>query len=137
MDQWDGYTADRQAVLDALAASPAPAVVVTGDIHLSGVGQLVADPGDPASAPVGAELVGTSISSRFPDEFAHIVESLAGTVPTIEYVNASQRGYVVVTLTPEEMRADYRLVATVDEPTSDIATDASFVMGPDRVVRRV
>ena len=137
MDQWDGYTADRQAVLDALAASPAPAVVVTGDIHLSGVGQLVADPGDPASAPVGAELVGTSISSRFPDEFAPIVESLAGTVPTIEYVNASQRGYVVVTLTPEEMRADYRLVATVDEPTSDIATDASFVMGPDRVVRRV
>jgi alkaline phosphatase D len=135
MDQWDGYAADRQVVLDALAAHGKPAIVVTGDIHLSGVGQLTAVADDPDSDPVGGEFVATGISSRFGDDLAPIVEAVADTVPTIKYVNARQQGYVTVELTPAEARVAFRLVDTVDEPTSAITTDASFVLGQDRVVR--
>jgi alkaline phosphatase D len=40
-DQWDGYPADRSAIVDRLAADAVPNVVVlTGDIHLAGTGTI-------------------------------------------------------------------------------------------------
>ena len=54
-DQWDGYAPARDRLLAAAAPVAGRIVVLTGDIHLAGVGVL---PG------LGAEFVTTSISSR-------------------------------------------------------------------------
>jgi alkaline phosphatase D len=124
-DQWDGYPAARRRLVDQLREVSNP-VVITGDIHLSAVATVTDDPDDPATDPVVPELVGTSISSSFP--LADAIESLAGALPNVEYINAQQRGYVLCTVTPDEMRAEYRLVSTAGAPEADIATGATWVL---------
>jgi len=131
MDQWDGYSADRDIVLEAMSAAAAPTIVVTGDIHLAGAATVRQDFADESSTPLGVEFVGTSISSSFGEELYPFVDAIAAEVPWIEYVNPRSRGYCVVTLTPDEARADYRIVASITEPTSTISTDRSFTVAHD------
>ncbi|MGH9111567.1 MAG: alkaline phosphatase D family protein [Acidimicrobiales bacterium] len=125
LDQWDGYPASRQRVVDLLREVPNP-VVITGDIHLSGLGVVSADADDPATEPVATELVGTSISSSFPAAFVDAIATIAGASPAVHYVEARRRGYVVVELTPGELRADYRYVSTTAEPDAEVSTGASW-----------
>jgi len=120
-DQWDGYPAARQRLVEQLDDVSNP-VILTGDIHLSAVGMLESEPG----SPVAAELVGTSISSGFP--LADAVEGLVKDLANVKYVNARQRGYVVCELTPDELRAEYRLVDDATKPDGTVAAAATFVV---------
>lgn len=61
-DAWDGYQAERNALMGEFARVRNP-VVLTGDRHLTMVSDLKEDFADPDSRVVGAEFVGTSISS--------------------------------------------------------------------------
>ncbi|MER5408239.1 alkaline phosphatase D family protein [Streptomyces sp. NPDC002769] len=61
-DAWDGYQAERNALMGEFASVRNP-VVLTGDRHLTMVSDLKEDFADPDSDVVGAEFVGTSVSS--------------------------------------------------------------------------
>ena len=65
MDKWDGYPAERQAMLGVLAevGTPNP-IVLTGDIHSNYVADLHTDFDDLSSPIAATELVGTSITSN-------------------------------------------------------------------------
>ena len=128
-DQWDGYPLQRQRVLDAIAEAPAPTVVVTGDIHASAAGPLRADAADPASAVVGAEFVGTSISSEN-GEFSGLLDSIFD--PAFEYYQSAQRGYVRCEFTPAGATATYVVVQDATDPDSTTSTDATFELTPER-----
>lgn len=121
LDQWDGYPAARERLLDQLEGISNP-VVITGDIHVGAVGTVERAPGEP----VATELVGTSISSTFP--LAEAIESLVGVLPNVQYINAHQRGYVVCEVTPDELRAEFRMVSSVLEPGGDVKTDSAWVV---------
>jgi alkaline phosphatase D len=125
LDQWDGYPASRQRVIDRLRGVSNP-VVITGDIHLSGLGVVTQDGTEPTTDPIATELVGTSISSSFPAAFVDAIGAIASASPAIHYVEARHRGYVVVELTPDELRADYRYVSTTAEPRAERSTGASW-----------
>ena len=125
LDQWDGYPAARRRLVDQLRDVRNP-VVITGDIHLAGVGLINDDPDDVTSAPLATELVGTSISSSFP--VPDLVEGTIGALPNTRYVNARQRGYVVCTVERDQLTAEFRVVRTVDRPESSVATDAVWVV---------
>jgi alkaline phosphatase D len=126
-DQWDGYPVARQRMLDLFARPEVRnPLVLTGDIHASGAGRLVADAADPASPVVAHELVGTSISSSFPAGLDDIFETIVMALPNAVYANASQRGYVTVEVTSAMATARWRVVDTIDEPTSDVATDFTW-----------
>ena len=68
-DLWDGYVADRRALVDLFASGGAAGggssnpVALTGDIHNNRVFDLKEDFSEPSSRTVGTEFVGTSISS--------------------------------------------------------------------------
>jgi alkaline phosphatase D len=126
-DQWDGYPAARTRLFDSLAAAgTVNPVVITGDIHASGVGDVVDEaPGSPAAA---TEFVGTSISSGFFTDAVAVAEQLIGALPYVRWVNARKRGYVRCDVTPETLVAQYRLVDTVATPTSPISTERTFTV---------
>jgi len=129
MDQWAAYPAARDRLLGALAERTASnPVVITGDLHANVVGDLHADFGDPASPVVGAEFVGTSISSAG-DGFdtRPEIEALAGENPWLRFYNA-QRGYVLCEVTGGLWRADFRVLAGVSVPGSAVSTRASFLV---------
>jgi alkaline phosphatase D len=125
LDQWDGYPAARRRLVDQLRDVRNP-VVITGDIHLGGVGVINDDPDDVTSAPLATELVGTSISSSFPVPDA--VEAAIGSLPNVRYVNARQRGYVVCTVERDQLTAEFKVVGTVARPDSAIDVDAVWVV---------
>ncbi|HEX8803275.1 MAG TPA: alkaline phosphatase D family protein [Acidimicrobiales bacterium] len=127
LDLWDGYPAARRRLVDQLRPVRNP-VVITGDIHASGVGVVTADPDDRASPPAVPELVGTSISSDFPPVLVDVVERAAADSPAIRYVNARQRGYVVCEVTPEALTAEFRYVDTVTAAEARIATGARWTV---------
>jgi alkaline phosphatase D len=127
LDQWDGYAAARRRLVDQLRTVDNP-VVITGDIHASGVGIVNDDPDDPASAPLVPELVGTSISSEVPVDLVAAFEATVAASPAVRYVEARRRGYVLVTVTEDQLRADFRYVSTTAGPQAEVATGATWVV---------
>ncbi|MEJ7584381.1 MAG: alkaline phosphatase D family protein [Acidimicrobiales bacterium] len=121
MDQWDGYPAARNRLLDQMtAADLANPVVITGDVHASGVGDV--STGEPGAPVLATEFVGTSISSTFPPELIDAAAALIGGLPQVKWFNARERGYVVCDLTPDTFKATYRVVSSIAEPGADIST---------------
>ncbi len=122
-DQWDGYPQDRQRVWDVLRQRPNP-VVCTGDIHAAGAARMHHDLEDVATERIGTELVGTSVSSGFADAaLVDAAETLARGLPYVEYVNARQRGYALVDLTAESLRAEFRVVNDATVPNGTVSVD--------------
>jgi alkaline phosphatase D len=125
VDGWDGYVASRDRLLDFLHTREVPnPVVITGDWHANWLCDLNTDFGDPDSPTVGAEFVGTSITST--DVLG--AQPAYGRVvleenPHIRFFN-NERGYVRCRLTPEEWRTDYRVVPYVKRPGAPVRTRA-------------
>jgi alkaline phosphatase D len=127
-DAWDGYVASRQRLtqgwVDAGVRNP---VVVTGDVHANWASDLKLDYDDPTSATVGSEFVTTSISSggdgfdSDPNEHPFLQIN-----PHLRFYN-NLRGYVRLTVTPDQMRGDYQVVPYVSQPGATPFTRASFV----------
>jgi alkaline phosphatase D len=120
-DQWDGYHAAREQLL---ADVPANFVTLTGDIHLAGVGRI-----GPIEAPVGIEFVTTAISS-----VANVDPALADVVlgiPSIVDANLVNRGYTRHTVTTDAWIAEYRQVADVRDPDSEVSIWKTFKVDAD------
>jgi alkaline phosphatase D len=119
-DQWDGYEPARERLLESATAADRT-IVLTGDIHLAGVGQL---PG------VGIEFVSTSISSTGlvpPD-----LEAVVATLGDIVDVELQHRGYTRHVVTPDTWTAEYRIVDDVADPGSPVSTWKTFVVSADQ-----
>ncbi len=119
-DQWDGYVPARER---SLAGAPSNLVVLTGDIHLAGVGLL----GDPTgTAPTGVEFVTSSISSAA-NVPADLQPVLAG-YPNVVDAELTKRGYTRHTVTPDTWTAEYRTVDDVADPGSAVSTWKTFLV---------
>ncbi|HYH31331.1 MAG TPA: alkaline phosphatase D family protein, partial [Pseudonocardia sp.] len=125
-DKWDGYRESRRRLLESLGAARNP-VAITGDVHFNSAANLLADFADPGSAVVGAEFVGTSIASSSPREPApETVFDPDPANPHLVFTNRGERGYVRCTVDAGRWRSEYRVVDTVDRPTSTARTVAAF-----------
>ena len=134
-DQWDGYPAARQRLLDSIKANGVDNVVVlTGDIHSAGAANLHEVPEDRTTPILVHEFVGTSISSPglsdlIPNaEGVLSVESLG-----VEYINLVDHGYGRCTVTNKQWKTEFVMVKTVEEPTSTSFVDAVFTISAGQV----
>lgn len=128
-DKWDGYIADRVALMDRIAArGKGDVVVLSGDLHNTWIGDLKRDFDDPAAPVVASEFVGTSISSRGDgsDQRPDTPQILAKNPHWKFY--SDQRGYLSCTVTPDRWRTDVRVVPVVSKPDAPVSTRASFVV---------
>ncbi|MGH3656628.1 MAG: alkaline phosphatase D family protein [Micromonosporaceae bacterium] len=129
MDAWDGYVASRNRItqgwVDAGARNP---VVLTGDVHAHWASDLKLDYDDPTSRTVGAELVCSSITSGGngsdapSDSHPWLTHN-----PHLRFYN-NQRGYVMTTITPEQMSAYFTVLPHVTTPGAESYTRATFVI---------
>lgn len=132
-DPWDGYVADRDRVLAAAQdRGVRNLVVITGDRHQNYAWDLKRDYADPTSPTVGAEFVGTSVTSGADgaDMPADGINFLAAN-PHMKFFNG-QRGYVRVNVNRERWQSDYRVLPYVTKPGAPVSTRASYVV-EDRV----
>ncbi|ADB31728.1 Alkaline phosphatase [Kribbella flavida DSM 17836] len=131
MDAWDGYRASRariqQGWVNRGVRNP---VVLTGDVHRAWASNLVADYNNPSSAVIGSELVTSSVSSGGDGDGATTIPDV-GTNPWLKFYN-NRRGYIRTTLSPTQLRADFRAVAKVTEHGAAASTVKSFVVQEGR-----
>ena len=129
MDQWSGYEVCRDRVLRFLAErKPSNPIVVTGDIHSNWVSDLKVQWKDEKAPVVASEFVGTSISSGGDGmDVQPSTQDWYRENPHLKMYN-SRRGYVLMTLTAQQCRADYRIVPFVTKPGAPIQTHSSWVV---------
>jgi alkaline phosphatase D len=111
-DQWDGYAPARERLL---TGAPEGLVVLTGDIHLGGVGRL---------GTRGVEFVTTSISSS--SNLDPALQPLLTSFTDIVDAELLHRGYTRHTITATEWAAEYRTVDDVTDASSPVSTWRTF-----------
>ncbi|HET8755553.1 MAG TPA: alkaline phosphatase D family protein [Solirubrobacteraceae bacterium] len=123
-DNWDGYVAERQRILDWLAErGTLNPLVLTGDAHRNRVSNVPPDYRTLEGDPVAVEFLGTSVSSngdeavttRYCDDPAN---------PHVVFQN-NNRGYVRCTVTPDAWTSECRAVTTVTAPAAEAWTLAT------------
>jgi phosphodiesterase/alkaline phosphatase D-like protein len=128
-DAWDGYTANRDRIVAGIVDSPVRnAVVLTGDVHSHWAADVRERPDDPSSRLVATELVTTSIGSGGDgSDSRDEIDAVRPENPDIRYFS-NRRGYVRTRITPDEVRADFRVLPFVSSPGAPALTGASFVV---------
>jgi alkaline phosphatase D len=128
MDQWAGYPAALDRLSRAIAThAPNRTIAVTGDVHSNWVSELKNRYHNDAGSVIGAEFVGTSISSGGDgqDVTAGWNEKTRPENPHTKWHNA-RRGYVVCEFAANDCRAHYRTVPFVTKPGAPIETASAW-----------
>ncbi|MEU5044301.1 alkaline phosphatase D family protein [Streptomyces griseorubiginosus] len=126
-DAWDGYQVERNALLEEFRNVSNP-VVLSGDRHLTMISDLKADYADPSSDVVGAEFVGTSISSNGDQDQAAFHaqwDPLKADNPHWKFIDA-HRGYHLFDIDRFGIDAQVRVVDTVVRPQATPSTIAQL-----------
>ncbi len=121
LDQWDGYSAERDTLVEFLHANAvANTAVLTGDIHSFWQSSVHLDMEEPASPAVAQEFVCGSISSSavgfLPDVARAFSAFTKGFAPWFRWVDWERRGFGLLTATSESMSVDF---VTVDPRRRD------------------
>ena len=124
-DSWAGYAAPRDRLLKRLERTP-NLVILTGDEHQHFAGEVRATGSAPESKASAIEFVTTSVSSGSDGvgvrrDHAKILDRNPG----LKYVR-DERGYAMMTITPDSWTADLKVVDTVRTPGGKLSTSASF-----------
>jgi alkaline phosphatase D len=133
MDQWPGYEAERRRLLEHLeAAKVRNPVLLAGDIHTNWANDLTAGFDGAPERKVGAEFVGTSISSGG-DGVAEPkdLDRLYAENPFVKFHNA-ERGYLLCEADAGAWKTRFRTVPFVLKPGAPLQTRATFVVEPGR-----
>lgn len=130
LDQWDGYTAERDLLTGFLHDEAiAGTTVLTGDIHSFWQASIHADMEDVSSPAVAQEFVCGSIASTalsWSPELADVAAEITrGTSPAIRWVDWQRRGFGLLDATPQGLHVEFR---TVDPRwrNSPVATAVAF-----------
>lgn len=128
LDAWDGYQAARETVLGTARSLNKNLVVLSGDTHNAWANELA----DMAGNAVGVEFATSSVSSPGFEEYlpkenpAMLAGALQQLISPLKYCDTSRRGYMVVTATATECRADWVYVSTITSRSYTASTDKSL-----------
>ena len=146
MDAWDGYPNDQITLANGITENEVENVVfVTGDTHTAWAFEASIDPLNNYDAATGAGVVGvefgvTSISSananeRYLNPEVRTHEKKISNTPLnphLKYVNMRDHGYLKLSITKEEVTAEFKIVPSLNRRTSKVSTDKKFKVEKDR-----
>ncbi len=121
LDQWDGYTAERALLADALVDNDG-LIVLTGDLHSFIAGTLRTDDGRHVAtclmvgSVTSANLAEMIAGRTLPSVPVPLTRLLRGANPHLSYVNSSAHGYNLLDITPDRLRCDMVAVSGVRAP---------------------
>jgi alkaline phosphatase D len=137
-DQWDGYPAERDAILAHIEAEQIEdLVVLAGDIHIGMALEVHRDPfaaSEAGTAPLAVELITASLTSQNLDDklgYAYggsrvAQDRFVETFPHARWADFDGHGYVIIDVDHERVEATWSFVDTVLEPSDDEFTAATF-----------
>ncbi|NLE81008.1 MAG: alkaline phosphatase [Rhodococcus sp.] len=131
VDQWDGYTADRTRLFDALIENDVRnTVFITGDIHSSWACDLPVNPAAyPGTPIVGTELVVPSVTSNNIDDILGTPprtatlaaeEAIRATNHHIRYTELDSHGYAVLAIDRQATQMDWFFLDDRTNPATGV-----------------
>ncbi len=132
LDAWDGYPAARERFYEAVRKAGADGlVVVTGDTHTWWANDLKAKDG----AHVGVELGAHSITSPSPyrksflgGKGAEYALLTGKDNKDVRYISGEDHGYIALTVTRDQVDAQYMAVDTIEAPHYNAFEKAAFTI---------
>lgn len=134
LDAWDGYSFERDALLEYAYQLDSKLVALAGDTHNAWTSQLRTASGEIA----GVEFGCTSVSSPGfdgagllgPDNAGLFGPLVVGLIDDLNYANLVGRGYLHIAFTPDAVTATHRFITTIDsrEYAVNEAAARSFVV---------
>lgn len=118
IDAWDGYGLARERVLKAARSYNKNLVVLAGDSHNAWANNLTTDDGVAA----GVEFATSSVSSPGFEEYIpnppeQVKAVLTQLIGGLKYMNPNERGYMVITVTPEFCQSEWIFVSDILKKT--------------------
>ena len=126
LDAWDGYPSEREKVLNAACKNDRNLVVLSGDTHNAWANDLR----NADDKQVGVEFAGPGVSSEgigsgvkklswcqrvILKSMINIQKTFKFLIEDLEYVNVSDRGYMMVSFSEEAAQAEWIYMKTVSE----------------------
>jgi alkaline phosphatase D len=139
LDAWDGYAVARETLLGTVRAFDKNLVVLAGDTHNAWASDLL----DLQGNQVGVEFATPGVTSPgleeyFPNENpAAVAAGLTQIIGPLQYAQTKSRGFLLVTATPQECRADWRFVSTVKSPAYTAFNGTALRTLPGAGARRI
>lgn len=130
LDMWDGYPADRERLYGLFSKAGARPVVLAGDAHSFWANEL----SDAAGKRVAVEFGTTSVTSPGAGELAPGINAgdlIAKANSEVVFNDQMSKGYLRLTLTRTEARADMVAVSTITSKTFETKVVKSFKATPD------
>jgi len=130
LDMWDGYPTDRERFYGLVKQAAARPIVVTGDSHSFWANDLH----DAGGRRVACEFGTTGITSPGAGELAPGLdwgEVIARVNKEVVFNDQTSKGFVLLTLTRDEARADMVAVSSIVEPTFTTRVVKTFRVRPD------
>ncbi|MEV0945897.1 alkaline phosphatase D family protein [Rhodococcus sp. NPDC049939] len=136
-DQWDGYTADRRRLFDAISANGVRnTVFLTGDIHTTWACDLPVDAANyPGAGTVGTEFIVPAVTSSNVDEMlgvpprtgsVAVEEAFKGLNRHIRHVELDSNGYGVFEVNRQGAQMDWFYLSDVTDPHATVGHAASY-----------
>jgi len=129
LDAWDGYPVDRQRVLGACKAAGAHPLVLAGDSHAYWANELH----DACGALIAAEFGTTGVTSPGAGDVIKGVplnQGFEAKNAEVVFTDHSAKGYVLLTLTKTEAKAEYMAVSTILSEAYTVAPMRTFPVTP-------
>lgn len=112
LDMWDGYPAERERLYATFRATGARPIVLAGDSHCFWANELH----DSAGARVAVEFGTTGITSPGGGDYFKAIpvgEAFEAANPEVIYNDQKSKGFVLLTLTLDEVKAEMVAVSTI------------------------
>jgi len=129
LDSWDGYPHARERLYGAFASAGSRPLVLAGDSHASWANNLYDAAGRLAAVEVGCTAITSPSYGSILPGFGRYLEQAS---EEVAFCDQDSKGYALVTLTPDQMRADYVAVSTVFAKPFERRVSASFTTSAER-----
>ncbi len=142
LDAWDGYAAEREVILATAKQLQRNLVVLAGDTHNAWANNIKDINGDTVAVEFATASVSSPGLEAFlglnPEDIPATEAGLVSLIEDLQYLNGSDRGYMTVTFTPEQVISDWRYVDTILSTSyselSDRATSLRSLAGDPSII---
>ncbi len=135
LDQWDGYSRERDRLLSVLAGTGKPTLFLAGDIHSEWANAI-----SYAGTDIGVELVCSSITAPNVDDHLNLPENNAFSLqteafiranrPQVRHVDVDSHGYAIAELSHDDVHLSWIRVHDITRADSPISTSPLIQWNP-------
>lgn len=136
LDAWDGYSAQRDDLLDFAKETGKPIISLAGDTHNAWAGVLRNREGIISGLEVGTPSVTSpgmetylKLDSESGDKMAQVFSTM---IDDLQFCELTQRGYTTLHLTREKVIAEWLFLDTIRSETYEVISRSRFEVTKDR-----